>query len=107
MHLRATLAALLLSCTLTACTRSPDAPTSEDRRLHPTSRPAYYEVKHEGAIYILGNMASFDRARNGQMPARTVRRNSRGGVPLYFEANDSGMQERLMAEYDRRHGLSQ
>ena len=98
--------ALLATCTLPACTRSPDR---EDPALrgHPASRPAYYEVKHEGAVYVLGNLASYERARDeGNFPARTVKRNSAGGTPVYVEADDYGMEHRLMAEYSRRHGLS-
>jgi hypothetical protein len=53
-------------------------------------------------------MASYDHAREqGQFPARTVRRNSAAGTPLYFEVDDHGMEHRLMADYNRRHGISQ
>ena len=95
-----------LATCISACTRSPDR---EDPALrgHPASRPAYYEVKHEGAVYVLGNLASYERARDeGKFPARTVKRNSAAGTPVYVEVDDYGMEHRLMAEYSRRHGLS-
>lgn len=98
--------AILAACLLPSCTRSPDT-GARDSRIHPASRPAYFEVKHEGAVYVLGNLASYERARDhGQFPARTVRRNSAGGTPVYFQADEYGMQHRLMADYNRRRGLA-
>jgi hypothetical protein len=99
--------AVFATCTLSACTRSPDRDDPAHRG-HPASRPAYYEVKHEGSVYVLGNLASYERARDeGKFPARTVKRNSAQGTPVYVEADDYGTEHRLMAEYNRRHGLSQ
>jgi hypothetical protein len=97
---------LIATCTLPACTRSPDS-ADPGLRGHPASRPAYYEVKHEGAVYVLGNLASYERARDeGKFPARTVRRNSAAGTPVYIEADEYGMEHRLLSDYNRRHGVS-
>jgi hypothetical protein len=98
--------ALIATCTLPSCTRPPNS-ADPAHRGHPASRPAYYEVKHEGAVYVLGNLASYERARDeGKFPARTIKRNSAGGTPVYIEADDYGMEHRLLADYNRRHGLS-
>ena len=97
---------LALAVFLPSCTRAPNS-ADPARRGHPASRPAYYEVKHEGAVYVLGNLASYERARDeGKFPARTIKRNSAGGTPVYIEADDHGMEHRLLADYNRRHGLS-
>ena len=67
----------------------------------------YYEVRQEQGVYVLGSMASAEKAKAGKVPAKTIRRLSRGGVPVYFEVDTAGLEYRLVGEYSRRHGLSE
>ncbi|HEV8291521.1 MAG TPA: hypothetical protein VGP94_06340 [Tepidisphaeraceae bacterium] len=66
----------------------------------------YYEVPHEGVIYVVGSIQARDRVRNDQLPPTTSGGFSSQGQTVLFETNNTGLAERLMAEYDRRHGLS-
>jgi hypothetical protein len=70
-------------------------------------RLGYYEVQHEQGIYVLGSMASAEKAKAGTLPAKAIRRLSSQGVPVYFEADGAGLENQLMGQYNRRHGLSE
>jgi len=66
----------------------------------------YYEVAHEGVVYVVGSIQSRDAVRNGKIPATTPGNFSSQGQSVLFETNNTGLAQRLMGEYDRRHGLS-
>jgi hypothetical protein len=69
-------------------------------------RVGYYEISHEGVIYVVGSIQSRDKLRNDQIPRTTSGGFSSQGQAVLFETNNAGLAERLMGEYDRRHGLS-
>jgi hypothetical protein len=66
---------------------------------------AYYEVHREGTLYVLGSMGSVNKLQAGKPPANVIPSHSRTGETIEFEDNGSGLSYRLMAEYDRRHGI--
>jgi len=66
----------------------------------------YYEFRQGEVLYVLGSVDSLHRLREeGKPPERTVAAWGAGGRRLQFEATAPGLADRLMAEYDRRHGL--
>ena len=66
----------------------------------------YYEIPYQGTVYVLGSIQSRDKLRNGQIPPTAAGGFSLQGQAVLFEMNNAGLSERLMGEYDRRHGLS-
>jgi hypothetical protein len=66
----------------------------------------YYEYRDQGAVYVLGSIGSLDAARAGKPPATTAAGFSAQGQHVLFETDKAGMTQRLMAEYDRRHGAT-
>jgi len=69
-------------------------------------RVGYYEINHEGTVYVLGSIQSADKLRAGQIPPTTSGGFSSQGQAVLFETNDAGLADRLKGEYARRHGLS-
>jgi hypothetical protein len=105
-------AAILLFAVATAaqlggCVRSSDSSIS-NKNADPLRGDSigYYEITHEGTVYVLGSIQSRDKLRNGQIPPTTAGGFSSQGQAVLFETNNAGLSERLMGEYDRRHGLS-
>ncbi len=66
----------------------------------------YYEEKRGGVIYVLGSIRSLDQLRAGKAPPTTPAGFSSGGQAVFFETDSAGLQHRLRAEYEKRHGLS-
>src|SRR5687768_3809559 len=66
----------------------------------------YYEEKRGGVIYVLGSIRAVDQLRAGKAPPTTPAGFSSGGQAVFFETDDAGLQHRLRAEYEKRHGLS-
>jgi hypothetical protein len=89
-----------------------------DRELLGGDSIGYYEWpdRDRGVVYVVGSLSSYEKIKAGQTSATTrsapmlqfagERRFSSGGQAVLFETNGSGLANRLMAEYDRRHGLS-
>jgi hypothetical protein len=102
-------AAIVLLCVVAAaqvggCMRSSESSSSSKDAdpLHGDSL-GYYEVQHEGTIYVVGSIQSRDKIRNDKLPTTTSGRFSSQGERVLFETGPAGLSERLMAEYDRRH----
>jgi hypothetical protein len=105
-------AAIVLLCVGVAaqvggCMRSSESSISSKDAdpLHGDSL-GYYEVQHEGTIYVVGSIQSRDKIRNDKLPATTSEGFSSQGQAVLFETDDAGLSQRLKAEYDRRHRLS-
>ena len=104
-------AILLFAAAMTAqlggCVHSNDisASTKETAPLRGDS-VGYYEIPYQGTVYVLGSIQSRDKLRNGQIPPTTAGGFSSQGQAVLFETNNVGLSQRLMGEYDRRHGLS-
>ena len=98
---------LAMAAQLPGCTHSGDSspsPASTDPRHGDLI--GYYEVPHEGTIYVLGSIQSRDALRAGKIPPTMRSGFSSQGQAVLFETDNAGLAERLMAEYDRRHRLS-
>jgi hypothetical protein len=111
MRLAALSLALLLAMgatALTGCMRTSNESGLSDADTDPRRGDpvAYYEAKHEGKLYILGSIRSLDNLRAGKPPATTAAGFSSGGQAVLFETDSAGLQYRLRAEYEKRHGLS-
>ena len=106
--------ALVLLCVVAAaqllgCTRSSEESSSLSSKDTDPLRGdslGYYEVPHEGTIYVVGSVQSRDQVRAGKLPATTASGFSSQGQPVLFETGPAGLSERLMGEYSRRRGLS-
>jgi hypothetical protein len=105
-------AAVVLFCVAMAmqgigCTRSGE-PSLSEKETDPLRGDSvgYYEVPHEGIIYVVGSIQSRDKVRSEQLPPTTSGGFSSQGQPVLFETGSAGLTERLKAEYRRRHGLS-
>ena len=89
------------------CTRSGESSLA-DKETDPLRGDSvgYYEIPHEGVIYVVGSIQSRDKIRAGQIPETTSGGFSAQGQTVLFEMDKAGLTERLKAEYARRHGLS-
>ena len=96
-----------LAAQLFGCVRSQDSSLSRtDTDPLRGDQIGYYEISSQGVVYVLGTIQSRDKLRNGQVPPTTSGGFSSQGQAVLFETNNAGLAERLMGEYDRRHGLS-
>lgn len=105
--------ALVLLCVVAAaqllgCTRSGESSSISSKDTDPLRGDSlgYYEIQHEGTIYVVGSVQSRDQVRAGKVPTTTASGFSSQGQPVLFETGPAGLSERLMSEYSRRHGLS-
>ena len=107
-------AAIVLLCVVTAaqllgCTHSGEQSSSLSGKDTDPLRGdslGYYEVQHEGTIYVVGSVQSRDKVREDKLPTTASGGFSSQGQMVLFESGPAGLSERLMAEYGRRHGLS-
>ena len=99
---------LLLLLALGGCVRTSSDPSLRDSRTDPLRGDplGYYEAKRGDSIYVLGSIQSLDAFRAGKVPPTKSAGFSAQGQPVLFETNSSGLEYRLMAEYERRHGLT-
>jgi|SRR5882672_113543 len=111
MRLQFQMAAVLLCVALavcvSGCVRSHDSSLA-DSATDPKRGDlnGYYEQNYEGAVYVLGSIQSLDKLRDGKPPKTTAGGFSSQGQAVLFETDNAGLTERLMAEYEKRHGLS-
>src|SRR5258705_6383936 len=111
MRIQLQMAGVLLCVALAACAggcmRSHDTSLS-DSATDPKRGDlnGYYEQNHEGAVYVVGSIQSLDKLRDGKPPKTTAGGFSSLGQTVLFETDNTGLTERLMAEYEKRHGLS-
>lgn len=66
----------------------------------------YYEVPRADATYVLASLKSVELVRAGKPLPRVVRAFGARGEPVAFEADDTAVEQRLMAEYRKRRGLT-
>ena len=118
MNLKATivvLAALAMGCTSaeefyaaneTAKEREKkDVGAAADERVAKSA--GYQEIEHDGRLYVVGTDAAAGKVRAGEMPSYMLTKIGFGpkGETVIFEAGKdaSAMEQKLMAEYRRRH----
>jgi len=106
-------AAIVLLSVVTAmqllgCTHSGDSSSVSSKDTDPLYGDSlgYYEIQHEGTIYVLGSIQSRNNVRADKPPATTTSGFSSRGQPVLFETGPAGLSDRLKSEYHRRHGLS-
>jgi len=97
---------LAMAAQLVGCTHSGDSSPSASTDPRHGDLIGYYEVSHEGTIYVLGSIQSRDALRAGKIPPTMRSGFSSQGQAVLFETGNAGLAERLMAEYERRHRLS-
>ena len=103
------LLSVVTAAQLIGCTRSSEQSSSLSSKDTDPLRGdslGYYEVPHEGTIYVVGSVQSRDKVRDDKLPATTAGGYSSQGQAVLFETGPAGLSERLMAEYERRHRLS-
>src|SRR5687768_8498308 len=100
---------LYLAVLLWGCANSDNyGPVGDDRpSTNPSFIPGYFELTRHGTTYVMGSTESFEYVRQGTLPPRTMRRFSSRGTPVIIEASETGLEYRLLNEYEKRHGLSQ
>jgi hypothetical protein len=71
----------------------------------PTAIAHYEEIERDKIIYVVGTKASADKVKAGGKLAPYVSALGFGptGTKVYFESDKDGLENKLMAEYDRRH----
>ncbi len=104
---------IVLLCVVTTaqligCTRSSESSNLSSKDTDPLRGDSlgYYEVPHEGVLYVVGSVQARDNVRADKVPPTTSSGFSSQGQSVLFETGDAGLSDRLMAEYSRRHGLS-
>jgi hypothetical protein len=97
-----------MAAQLAGCTRSSESSSVSAKDSDPLrgDQLGYYELLHEGTVYVVGSIQSFDKLRNGQIPQTTSGGFSSRGQAVLFETDNAGLSNRLKGEYARRHGLS-
>lgn len=94
---------VLLAATIGACAGRRDAdgagPGWEDT-------DGYYEVPRSNITYVVASLKSVELVRAGKPLPKVVRAFGARGEPVVFEADDAGLEQRLMAEYRKRCGLT-
>jgi len=102
--------AIVLLCVVTAaqlfgCTRSSESSSLSSKDTDPLRGDSlgYYEIPHEGTIYVVGSVQSRDLVREDKVPETTLGGFSSQGQTVLVETGPAGLSERLKAEYNRRH----
>ena len=82
---------------------------TKDEQIAATAARSYKEIKRENVIYVVSSPDAVKRVRAGEEPALKVAAIGFGpnGEKVVFEANKDGLENGLMKEFERRHGLSQ
>ena len=99
---------LVMAAQLAGCTRSSESSSLSNKDTDPLrgDQLGYYEVPHEGTIYVVGSVQSRDKVREDKVPTTTAGGFSSQGQTVLFETDNAGLSERLKAEYARRHTMS-
>ena len=98
-------AAFIVGCESNA--GKPAATASKTPSAQPAAPAAeYFEVAHKGRIFVLGSKASADKLAAGTEPGTSVTRIAYGPKreTVVFEADKGSVENRLIAEFDKRHG---
>jgi len=106
MRLAALSLGLMLA--LSGCMRKTDDASFKDSETNPRRGDpvGYYEINREGAVYVVGSIQSRDKVRAGKPPPTMSAGSSSQGQAVLFETDSAGLEHRLMAEYEKRHGLT-
>lgn len=104
-------AAFMVGCESNA---NKPAPTASNAPVAPAQASAqpqapalhYVEQNVKGRIIVVGTKASAEKLATGGHPATSITRINYGpkGETVIFEADKDGVEHRLIAEFDKRHG---
>ena len=92
------LGSVLFLCTFTGCTHKPEDDVSIETR--------YFEVTWKGTIYVTSNILAIDQVRADKTMKMSIKTRGANGVPIEVEDDGKALGIRLLAEYDRRHGIN-
>ena len=93
------LGAVLFLSTFIGCTQSkPDDDVSIENR--------YFEITWKGTIYVTSNILAIDQVRADKPMKMSIKSRGANGVPIEVEDDGKALGIRLLAEYDRRHGIN-
>ncbi len=66
----------------------------------------YFEINWHGTIYVTSNMLAIDQIRADKPLKMSIKSRGANGMPIEVEDDGKGLGIRLLAEYDRRHGIN-
>ncbi|MGA2500628.1 MAG: hypothetical protein ABSH20_23050 [Tepidisphaeraceae bacterium] len=92
------LGAVLFLFTVSGCTHNTDDDVSIENR--------YFEVTWKGTIYVTSNILAIDQVRADKPMKMSIKSRGANGVPIEVEDDGKALGIRLLAEYDRRHGIN-
>ena len=117
MNKLAILTTLAAATTLTGCSggggagamNNPFKKYTKEEQIAATAARSYTEVRRENVIYVLSSPDAVKRVRGGDEPALKVSAIGFGpnGEKVVFEASKDGLENGLMKEFERRHGVKQ
>lgn len=87
---------------------SPFKKYTKEEQAAATAARSYTEVKRDNVIYVVSTPDAVKAVKAGKEPAMKVAAIGFGpaGEKVIFEASKDGLENSLMAEFDRRHGAS-
>jgi hypothetical protein len=66
----------------------------------------YFEITWRGTIYVASNLLTIDQVRADKPMKMSIKSRGASGVPIEVEDDGKALGIRLLAEYDRRHGIN-
>ena len=91
------LAAAVAAMLFVGCAPGPDKDLA--------ARPGgYHEFEHGGTVYVVGSIMTAEKVRSGELLPHRITSHTPQGQPMVIESGQPGLESRLMAEYQRRHG---
>ncbi|MFI5378187.1 MAG: hypothetical protein ACHRHE_02670 [Tepidisphaerales bacterium] len=92
------LGAVLFLFTVAGCTHNADDDLAVENR--------YFEITWKGTIYVASNLLTIDQVRADKQMKMSIKSRGANGVPIEVEDDGKALGIRLLAEYDRRHGIN-
>ena len=85
---------------------SPFKKYTKEEQAAATAARSYTEVKRDNVIYVVSTPDAVKAVKSGKEPAMKVAAIGFGpaGEKVIFEASKDGLENSLMAEFDKRHG---
>jgi hypothetical protein len=89
----------------TSAMNNPFRKYTKEEQLAAAAARSYKEVKRENVIYVVSSPDALRRVNAGDEPAMKVSAIGFGpnGEKVIFEASKDGLENGLMAEFERRH----
>ncbi len=92
------LGAVLFLFTFSGCTHHADDDVALDNR--------YFEITWKGTIYVTSNILAIDQIRADKPMKMSIKSRGANGIPVEVEDDGKALGVRLLAEYERRHGIN-